>query len=146
MPNDRRRFGPTILPAPISYTLTSGADPLELAVILDELASRTKRPEWHQAAAGIRHVPDRRCRCGADLSGRRRDTVFCSAACRQEGYRKREAGEDAVLAVIRGNRVEVSEDLVERGLLAFDKCEDRDAVEDALLRQIFSTIRIRNDV
>lgn len=145
MPNDRRRFGPTILPAPISFALTSATEPAELASALDELARRTKRPEWHQAAAGIRHVPDRRCRCGADLSGRRRDTVFCSAACKQEGYRKREAGEDAVLAVIRGNRVEVSEDLVERGLLKFDKCEDKNAVQDAILRQVFSILGIRHE-
>lgn len=42
---------PAILPSPIRYTLTSNADPRELAAVLDDLAERTKRAEWRLAAA-----------------------------------------------------------------------------------------------
>ncbi|TPN45307.1 hypothetical protein FJ976_24035 [Mesorhizobium sp. B1-1-9] len=145
---DARRSGPTIIKTPVNYVLTSGADPAELAAVIEELAERTNRPEWRRAAAAMRPTlhDARQCRnCGGDLVGRRRDAIFCGDACKQAAHRKREAGEDAVLAVIRGNRVEVSEDLVERGLLAFDKCEDKDAVQDAILRRVFGIIRIRNE-
>lgn len=78
MPINRRGFGPTILPAPISYTLTSGAEPAEVAAVLDELARRTQRPEWSAAAAVMT----------ADGDVERQAIAFLAAMAEKSGSRR----------------------------------------------------------
>jgi len=77
MPIDRR-FGPTILQSPISFTLTSSANPLEVAAVLDELAERTKRVEWRLATAVMT----------ADDDVERQASSFLSAIAEKSGSRR----------------------------------------------------------